>query len=102
MKIQLGHFADASIAARLGSDRTAGVRAALRRYACRLESGTRPAAFPRFRALGELDGAAAAGEVDIMLDGRMRRTFEREARRQAISLEQLVTHAVLVYLADVD
>lgn len=100
MKIHLGAFADTGMDALLECERATAVGAALRRYARRIEAGRRPAAFPRFRANADVDCPVA--EVDVALDERIRETLEHEARRQAISTEQLLQHAVIVYLAELD
>lgn len=100
MKVTLGTFARSGIEAFVGSDIAAGVRAALVHYTARLRSGLMPARFPRFCAAVRRGSGEAVFEIP--LDPEVERSLELEARRQNASLEQLVAHAVLVYLADLD
>jgi hypothetical protein len=100
VKVTLGTFARSGIEAFVGSDIAAGVRAALIHYAARLRSGLKPVRFPRFCAAVRRGNGETAFEVP--LDPEIERSLELEARRQNASLEQLVAHAVLVYLADLD
>lgn len=69
-------------------------------YLDRLESGDEPTPFPCFRR-GRETGTLGAG-IQVSLDVRTRAALEREAQRQAISLEQLLVHTVLVHLAERD
>lgn len=96
MRVSLGTFAYSCIEARFGEDVDATVEAALDRYADRIESGTQDLPMPIFwfgRAVTE-----AQFDIDIDVDSRKRRLLEVEARRQELTIEQLLTHAVFLYL----
>lgn len=100
MRVALGTFARSGIKARLGTDIAAGVQAALLHYTRRLRSGWTPVEFPRFRREHPLETSGA--DFELSVDPEVRRTLEREARRYAAPVEQLMVHAVFVYLADLD
>jgi hypothetical protein len=100
MKVALGGFARSGLEARLGTDVAAGVRAALLHYTRRLRSGRKPVALPRFGP--EPQPEAPAIDLELSIDPEIERALERETRRQGASLQQLTTHAVFVYLADLD
>ncbi len=100
VKVALGKFACSGIESQLGDDIPAGVRAALFYYAGKLEAGRRLAPFPRF-----LDdrGAPEVGlSFDLAVDAETESLLEREAVRQRTTLNQLVAHTVMVYLAELD
>lgn len=99
MRVSLGTFACSCIEARFGRDISGVVEAALNRYADRIESRTPDLPMPFFwfgRAITE-----AQTELDIQIDSRKRRLFEAEAHRQGLAIEQLLTHAVFLYLGDI-
>lgn len=104
MKVVLSTFACNGIEAFLGRDIDAGVQAALRHYTRRKASSdrTRTApAFPRFLS-GSKDDCSGA-DLELAVDPEIQAVLEREARESSgVSLEQVATHAVLVYLADLD
>jgi hypothetical protein len=100
VKIRLGTFAREELQARFGDDVAAGVQMALELYARRLASGAPPAGFPNFRRRLLADPSWA--ELELSVDLGTRRTLKGEARRAGVTVEQLVVHAVLVYLADLD
>jgi hypothetical protein len=75
------------------------VRSAVLHYVRELKRG-RAVPFPRFGRGGD-QGAALAG-VELDLDGETATVLEREAKRQHVAIEQLLAHAMFVYLADVD
>lgn len=99
MKIRLGTFACAGLEA-LGSDIGVGLQAALSHYAKRLASGHTPAGFPQFRR--ETAYEPQGSEYEVPLERRVETALKREERRQRANLEQLATHAVFVFLADMD
>lgn len=75
------------------------IRAAVMHYVRELDCG-RAVAFPRFaRARGR---GATQVHVDLGLDGETTTVLQREADRQQVALDQLLEHALFVYLADVD
>lgn len=84
----------------MGSDLSAGVRTALFHYTGKLKTGRRPVAFPRFLA----DQAPQETEVsfDLTIDPETEEMLEQEALRQRTTLGQLVAHAVLIYLAELE
>lgn len=100
MRVALGRFACSGIEARLGTDVAAGVRAALLHYTRRLRSGRKPVDLPHRLPDGRPE--APAVDLELSIDPEVERALERETRRQGASLQQLATHAVFVYLADLD
>jgi hypothetical protein len=100
VKVSVGKFASSGIENELASTVCAGVQAALVHYSDRLDSGPPPFAPPRF-----LDGRATedvTSSFEVTVDPQLRAKLEREARRHEVPLDQLLVHAVLVYLADLD
>ena len=100
VRVELGTFAREEVEARFGDDIAAGVRAALEHYVRRLESGTRPAEFPRFRR--EQRAETTGADLELSVEPEIRSTLEREARRGGVPVEQLAVHAVFVCLADLE
>jgi hypothetical protein len=102
MRVVLGTFACAGIEALPGGDLAAGVKTALRHYARSRESSARSApVFTRCAGGSALGGAGVDVEVDV--DAETQAVLEREARETSgVSVGQIATHAVLVYLADRD
>ena len=100
MKIALGTFARSGIEAKLGTDLAVGVRAALLHYTRRLKSEFAPVGPPRFR-LGQAARDAGAA-LELSIGPEMEAALEREARRYQVSVDQILTHAIFVYLADLD
>lgn len=100
VRVTLGSFACSGIETHLGSDLPAGVRTALFHYAGKLKTGRRPVAFPRFLA----DQAPQETKValDLAIDPETEMMLEQEALRQRTTTGQLVAHAVLVYLAELE
>lgn len=84
----------------VGGGLAATTGAALDHYAGRLEAMRTIRQYPRFRR-----GPAVRGEV-IDLEPPVSpgtiAALEREAREQNVAFEQLVEHALLVYLANLD
>jgi hypothetical protein len=100
MKVALGTFACFCIEARFGPDPAAGVQAALRHYTRRLKSSKVPLPPPRFSRFATPDGSGAEFELDVEPD--IQAALEEEARDKSVPVEQLLVHAVFVYLADLD
>jgi hypothetical protein len=100
VEIHIGQFARAGIEAQLGPDIPAGIQAALSHYTARLAAGRAPVGFPSFRR--ETIAEPTGSDLELAVDPSVERTLHREGQRQKASLEQLVTHAVFVYLADLD
>lgn len=101
MRVPLGALARTGIESRLETDVAAGAEQALRYYVRRLDSDDAPVAYPRFRRTSDC-GSDGVAEVELSLDAGVHAALVREARRQAIPVEQLLAHAVLVYLADME
>lgn len=100
MRITLGLFACTGIRTRLGSDLPAGVHSALSHYVQRLKSGPPPIGIPSScRTQAPQDHEIA---IDLRLHVETRAALEGEAKRQGATVDRLATHAVLVYLADLD
>jgi hypothetical protein len=100
VKVTLGQFALTALEARFGIDIAAGVGAALVHYVRRLRSGRPPVLLPRFSKVAAPEQAATT--VDLRVEPEVSTALAREAYRQHASVEQLITHAVFVYLADID
>jgi|SRR6188768_1584175 len=100
VKVDLGTFACNGIETYLDADIAAGVRAALDDFTQRLESGRPPLSVPD--ALWDADVAEPAMAVNLPLDERSWHLLWREALRQGTTVDQLASHSVLVYLAELD
>jgi hypothetical protein len=100
MKVALGTFACFCIEARFGPDPAPTVEAALRHYTRRLRSAKPPLPPPAFSRAAAPDGSGA--EFELALEPEVQAALEEEARAQAVQVEQLIAHAVFVYLADLD
>jgi hypothetical protein len=100
MKVELGKIACSGIETHLGADVPAGVRMALFHYASKLKAGRKPTPFPRFLA----DRTPQEPEMafDLLVDAETEAMLEQEALRQRTTMDQLVTHSVLVYLAELE
>lgn len=98
MRVSLGTFACSCIEDRFGGALVATVDAALGDFADCCESGSGSPPVPRFWLEHGRTGKTI--DFDIPVDRRVRPILEREARRQGLSVEQLLTHAIFVYLAN--
>jgi hypothetical protein len=100
MRVTLGPFACSGIEAFLGRDIASGVEAALRHYSERRDND------PARKALSFLDSYPELGcgaELEISLDPEVEAVLRRDARQSGgMSVSQVVSHAVLAYLADLD
>ncbi len=100
MKISLGTFACMGVEAHLGSDLSAGVRAALAEYTRRLGSDAPPLPIPR---LARDDASSVQAKViDLPVNEEIWEALEREATRQNTTVSELAAHWVLLYLAEID
>ncbi|HWA54320.1 MAG TPA: hypothetical protein VG816_09135 [Solirubrobacterales bacterium] len=72
------------------------VEEALDSYADRIESLTDDRPMPLFWFVREAPEAQV--ELDLEIDPRQRRLFEAEARRQEVSIEQLLMHAIFLHI----
>lgn len=100
MKIVLGKFARSSIETEIGPDLAVGVRAALAHYTSRLKSTWTPVAPPHFDR-GE-DGGDTAEAFELPVEAETEAAFAKEASRHGVPLDEVLSHAVLTYLADLD
>lgn len=100
MKVRLGKFSYASITALFRGNPASGVQVALVHYARRLKSGRPPADLPRYALNGQFEDLGTTFEVPI--DGAVQAVLEQDAARNGVRLSDVLTHAVLVYLADMD
>jgi hypothetical protein len=102
VKIVLGKFPCFCIETLFGSDLDGGVQAALRFYARSLESAIPPIAVPDFYLYLDRTPGSSEVELDLAVDAEVEAALVREARKQDVGMRQLLTHAVFVYLADLD
>ena len=100
MKVALGAFARSGIEARHGADIEAGLDIALRHCAERIASARQLLAIPRF--LREAPPTDPSTDEELAVEPELERILEQEVRRQGVPVEQVVSHAVLVFLADTD
>lgn len=100
MRVALGTFTRSGIEARFGSDVKAGTEAALRHYTRRLRSSRPPMGVPAFAREDVPTGPDDAFELEVATE--IEAALERDADRQGVSTGMLLSHAVLVYLADLD
>ena len=100
VKVALGTFACNGIETHLDADVAAGVRAALSDFIDRLEAGRSPVGVPG--ALWDAEPAEPAVALDLPLDERTWHLLAHEALRQGTTIDQLASHSVLVYLAELD
>jgi hypothetical protein len=108
LKVVIGPFALWGIRAQLGSDVGAGIETALSHYARRLKSGMPPREVPRFlrTPFDESDPVRSRPEggrtFHVAVDRETEAVLEREASRQGTSIDRLVDHTVMVFLADME
>lgn len=96
--MELGKLACIGLEGHFGTDLTVGARKALLHYAYKLKAGRKPTAAPRF--LGSPSPPEA--KFELTLDRDTEALLSQEARRLRLTTTQLATHAVLVYLAELD
>jgi hypothetical protein len=100
MRVALGTFAHSAIETHLGGDVASGAEAALVHYVRRVKSARPPVGLPAFARDWAPPKETTALELEV--EPEQVATLEREAVRQGATMDQLVTHAVFVYLADLD
>ncbi len=98
VNVQLGELACRGLEGHFGSDLPSGARRALVHYAYKLRVGRRPVAPPRFLD----DPPPPQAEFDLTLDAETEATLAQEALEQRVTLSRLATHAVFVYLAELE
>lgn len=114
MKVVVGPLAQSGLETRVGPNLPAAVNTALVYYVGKLNSGRRPARFPKFLSMqgeGGATGTGAAGEtwspnlrpeLEVEVDERIEAAIYTDAESQGVSPTDLAGHAVLVYLAELD
>jgi hypothetical protein len=114
MKVVVGPLAQAGLETRVGPNLPAAVNTALVYYVGKLNSGRRPARFPKFLSMQGEAGEGSQGraadtdspnlrpEVEVEVDERIEAAIYTDAETQGVSPTDLAGHAVLVYLAELD
>jgi hypothetical protein len=97
VNVELGKLACSGLDGHFG-DLEVGARKALLHYVYKMKSGRRPVAAPRFLE-APLEPAA---RFDLTLDRETEALLAQEAARQHTTVSRLATHAVLVYLAELE
>lgn len=100
VKVPIGTFARSGLEMRFGADIGRAMQTASHHYALRLRSAQRPVGIPGFYP--PIEQGEMSTEVDVSLENWTKAQLEQEAGRQGASLPQLLLHAALVYLADLD
>jgi hypothetical protein len=99
MRIRLGAFARSGIETELGPDVEAGISAALEYCADQLAKEQRLLGIP---SLGGEGTEPVRTEAELPVSPEVERALELEVSRQGITTDELISHAILVYLARVD
>src|ERR1044071_9441015 len=100
MRVALGKFASSGIETHLGPDIAAGVRTAMFHYVAKLRTGRQATPLPRF--LANVSPQEPGIAIDLSIDPETEALLRREALRQRTTASQLVAHAVLIYLAELE
>ena len=98
VKIELGKLACNGLEGHFGADVATGARRALLHYTYKLKAGRKPIAAPRFLR----SETSPEAKFDLTLDRETEALLAQEARRQRTTTSRLATHAVLLYLAELD
>jgi hypothetical protein len=100
VKLQLDEFGETALETQMrdGRSRDAVVRAATRYYLADRDSGRTAWRVPRFVRRDDSDGSG----MEVQLDDDTTEALVEEARRQGIAAGQLVEHALLYFVADLD
>jgi hypothetical protein len=96
--VELGKLACSGLEGHFGEDLVAGARKALLHYAYKVKAGRRPVVAPRFLQ----SPTSPEVKFDLTLDKETEALLEREAANQRIDVSRLATHAILVYLAELE
>jgi|SRR5215213_1489362 len=99
MKIELDKLACSGLENQRGG-LVAGLHAALFHYTGRLKTGRRPLSYPRF--LADQPAKAPHLVVEVEVDPEIEASLEREAAASQVTVNQIVGHSVLIYLADTE
>lgn len=89
---------------RFGADQIAkGVGIVLLHYTRRLDSNRAPVAFPSFCRVTDTGSAKAPAKLaEVVVGAKVEARLRREAERQRVALEEILAHAVFVYMADLE
>jgi hypothetical protein len=100
VKLQLDEFGEKALEAQMrdGRSRDAVVRAATRYYLADRDSARTAWRVPWFARRDDSDVSG----TEVQLDDDTTEALEEEARRQGIAAGQLVEHALLYFVADLD
>lgn len=98
VSVELGKLACLGLKDHFGADLSAGARKAVLHYAYKLKAGRRLVAVPRFLE----PQASPEAKVDLTLDRETEALLAQEAQKQGTTTSRLVTHAVLIYLAELE
>lgn len=85
---------------RVSSDLAAGIRAAVKHYRRRLESACQPLGLPP--RLSSKPASHPATSIDVWLGTEAEEAVKLEAVRLHVTPQDVLSHAVLTYLADLD
>jgi len=97
VNVELGKLACSGLDGHFG-DIEAGARKALLHYVYKLKAGRKPVPAPRF-----LDSASdLVAKFDLTLDRESEAVLAEEALRQHTTVTRLATHAVMIYLAELE
>jgi hypothetical protein len=97
VNVELGKLACSGLDGHFG-DVEAGARKALLHYVYKLKAGRKPVAAPRF-----LDTSSdPAASFDLTLDRESEALLAEEAVQQYTTVTRLATHAVMIYLAELE
>jgi hypothetical protein len=98
LRIALGKLAYLCIQSRFGADLATGVQCALRH--CSGRPGWPVASFPELAVAKPV--ADSCREVEVPIEPEALDGLERDASFLSVDLQQLLTHAIFVYFADLD
>jgi len=107
MKVRLGKFAQSGVESQLGTNLTEAVETAIRHYTGKLTYGRPPTPYPQFlgtKASQDFGTHTSASDevIELNLDSGTEALLRREAMRHDTDVNAIVTHSVMVYLAEID
>jgi hypothetical protein len=97
VNVELGKLACSGLEGHFGSVE-AGARKAVLHYVYKLKNGRKPVAAPRFLKAP----SDTTARFDLTFDRETEALLSQEAANQHTTVSRLATHAVLVYLAELD
>lgn len=109
MKVTLGKFACSGLESQVGTDLTAAIETAIRHYAGKLTYGRPPQPYPQLLGTQQSQdfGTHTAledelEEFEVALDFQTEALLRREAMKYDTDVDAVATHAVMIYLAELD